>query len=159
MLKNVQPSNSDIEHMTELLIHGHLTDLYSLKKVNVALPGATTLNFRDILLLLQIGLEPEITSSRLSQLFRMSTPLLSTRISSLMRLNLIRQVEDSDDRRIHKLLLRSAGITLFDEWYQHINTFAVDILNDFPRASIDEMEHIIDFIVNHAVTGLSKHKA
>ncbi|GEK29184.1 MarR family winged helix-turn-helix transcriptional regulator [Furfurilactobacillus siliginis] len=159
MLKKVQPTNSDINHITELLIHGHLTDLYSLKKVNVALPGAKKLNFRDILIVLQIGLEPEITSSKLSELFRISTPLLSTRISSLMRLDLIKQVEDPDDRRIHKLLLRSAGTTLFNEWYQHIKNFAVDILNDFPRASIDEMEHIIDFIVKHAVTGLGNHKA
>lgn len=147
MTEQVQPSQDDIERVTNLLIHGHLADIYALQKVQADVGDLPKLGLRDILLVTQIGLEPGITSSRLSSLFRISSPLLSTRISFLMRLQLIQQVEDPKDRRVHNLTLLAPGHKVYQFWYKRIEALALKLLTVFSRAEIDDMEHRIGYVI------------
>lgn len=148
MAKTVQPSQADIDRLTTLLIHGHLTDIYALQKVNVGAADLTKLSLRDILLITEIGLEPNITSSKLSRMFRISSPLLSTRITALMRLELVQQSEDLTDRRVHNLTLLPKGTEIFDAWYARLQELAKQILTVFPRENVDNLESNIDFLLN-----------
>lgn len=156
MTEQNQPSKDDISHMTKLLVHGHLADIYAMQKVNVNVTGISKLSLRDILLILQIGMEPGVTSSSLSILFRISSPLLSTRITALMRMGLIRQVEDGLDRRVHKLALSNDGRKIYKKWFAKIEDLASEILKTFSRSEMDEMEDHIEFILNCVYMAFAK---
>ncbi|GKT04322.1 MarR family winged helix-turn-helix transcriptional regulator [Furfurilactobacillus sp. WILCCON 0119] len=152
MTESTTPSQADIDRVTTLLIHGYLTEIYALQKITVDVADLNKLSFRDILLITQIGLEPGITSTKLSRTFRISSPLLSTRITALMHLDLVEQVEGSMDRRIHNLKLLERGEAVYQHWYARIQEMAKSLLATFPRTEIDTMEdHIggILEIVNH----------
>lgn len=154
MTQQAQPSQADIARMTTLLIHGHLADIYALQKVNMDVGNLPKLGLRDILLVIQIGLEPGITSSKLSHLFRMSSPLLSTRITALMKLNLVQQVEDTKDRRVHNLKLLASGKKVYQFWYKRIEALAINILMTHSLEDMNQMEERIEYILKSVQSSL-----
>jgi len=140
-LPEEQGSSADEEDLIEqtIRLYGRTLALVDPSRLEAWVGLGLTMTQLGVLFLLrrEVGAPAGLLAERL----RVTPSTLTRIVDRLVRLNLVRRQEDSDDRRLVRHYLTPEGAQSLEEMARTARAFLVEILRQLPR---EKLEHLLE---------------